>query len=91
MRKKKGSTVDSAALTSAWEKVFTSMAVDDLDAYLAQGWMTAECVTAKTGTTLDAARMRLKRMAVSGELERKKIRIMIQGAPRQIHIYRPQS
>jgi hypothetical protein len=53
--------------------------------------MSAECVTAKTGTTLDAARMRLKRMAIAGELERKKIRIMIQGAPRQIHIYRPQS
>ena len=91
MRTKKGSAVDSAALTSAWAKVFEGMVVDDLDAYLAQGWMTAECVTAKTGITLDAARMRLKRMAIAGQLEAKKIRVLIEGKLRQIYIYRPQN
>jgi hypothetical protein len=67
------------------------MAVDDFDAYLAQGWMTAECVTAKTGISIDAARSRLKRMAIAGQLEAKKIRVLIEGKLRQIYIYRPQS
>ena len=83
--------MDSAAVTSAWEKVFTSMAVDDLDAYLAEGWMTAECVTAKTGISIDAARSRLKRMGKAGQLEAKKIRVLIEGKLREISIYRPQS
>jgi hypothetical protein len=91
MRKKKGSAVDSAALTSAWAKVFEGMVVDDLDAYLAQGWMTAECVANKTSVSLDGVRMRLKRMATAGELESKKIRIMIGSASRMIHIYHPKS
>ncbi len=91
MRTKKGSAVDSAALTSAWAKVFEGMVVDDLDAYLAQGWMTAECVAAKTGISIDAARMRLKRMGKAGQLEAKKIRVLIEGKLRQIYIYRPQN
>jgi hypothetical protein len=83
--------VDSAAVTKAWAKVFTSMAVDDLDAHLAQGWMTAECVMKKAGISIDAARSRLKRMGKAGQLEAKKIRVLIEGKLRQIHIYRPQS
>jgi len=83
--------VDSAALTSAWEKVFEAMAVDDLDAYLAEGWMTPERVMEKTGVTLDSARMRLNRMSRSGELECKKIRAIAGGIPRNICIYRPRS
>jgi hypothetical protein len=90
MRKNKGKPVDAAALTSAWQKVFDSMAVDDLDACVAQGWMAAECVATKTGISIDAARSRLKRMGKAGQLEAKKIRVLIEGKLRQIYIYRPQ-
>jgi hypothetical protein len=67
------------------------MAVDDLDAYLAQGWMSVECVVKKTGITIDAARSRLKRMGETGQLEVKKIRSAHSGKLREISIYRPQS
>jgi hypothetical protein len=91
MRANKRKSVDAAALTSAWQKVFSNMAADDLDAYLAQGWMAAECVATKTGISIDAARARLKRMGKAGQLEAKKIRVLIEGKLRQIYIYRPQS
>ena len=83
--------MDSAALTSAWGKVFTSMAVDDLDAYLAEGWMTPHEFSASAGCSLDSARSKLKRMSDSGELQRKKVRIKIGAWTRETHIYRPQS
>ena len=83
--------MDSAALTSAWERVFNSMAVDDLDAYLAQGWMTAECVMKKTGVTISSARAQLQRLAKMKELESKKIRTIVGGIARQLCIYRPRS
>ena len=83
--------MDTTALTSAWEKVFESMAVDDLDAYLAEGWMTAELVAQQTGATNDAAFGRLKRMLKSGKIVRKKIRVMHAGIAREVCIYRPQS
>jgi hypothetical protein len=91
MRKKKGSAVDTAALTSAWEKVFTSMAVDDLDDYKAKGWMSADCFATQAGVTLDSARCMLRRMAQSNKVETKKIRAMVGKVIREISIYRPQS
>jgi hypothetical protein len=91
MRANKRKSLDSAAVTKAWEKVFEGMAVDDLDAYLAQGWMTPHEFSASAGCSLDSARAKLKRMSDSGELQRKKVRIKIGAWTRETHIYRPQT
>ena len=91
MRKSKRQPVDSAALTSAWEKVFSQMTVDDLDAHIADGWMTPELVAQRTHVSLEATRCRLKRMADSGDLEQKKIRVLVEEKLRQIRIFRPRS
>ena len=78
-------------MTSAWAEVFDSMAVDDLDAYKAEGWMTPECVMEKTGASISSARGQLQRLTGIGKLETKKIRVMTGGTARHINIYRPQS
>ena len=91
MRANKRKSVDSAALTSAWQKVFDSMAVDDLDSYKAEGWMSADCFATQAGITLDSARCMLRRMAQSNKVEAKKIRAMVGKVIREISIYRPQS
>ena len=91
MRTNKRKPLDSATLTRAWAKVFDSMAVDDLDAYKAEGWMSAECLMEKTGATICSARAQLKRLSSLGRLETKKIRVMTGGTARHINIYRPQS
>jgi hypothetical protein len=83
--------VDSAAVAKAWEKVFDSMAVDDLDACKAEGWMSVECFASKAGVSHDSARCTLRRLAENRKVETKKIRAMMGKVIREISIYRPQS
>jgi hypothetical protein len=67
------------------------MVVDDLDAYKAEGWMSADCFAKRAGITIDSARCILRRMAQSNKVETKKIRAMVGKVIREISIYRPQS
>jgi hypothetical protein len=89
MRKNKRKSLDSAALTEAWEAVFQSMAIDDLEAYVDSGWMTPESAAQKVGITVESMRMRLKRMVELGTMEAKKIRAMRSKKACDIFIYRP--
>jgi predicted ArsR family transcriptional regulator len=91
MRTNKRKPVDSAAVTKAWAKVFDSMAVDDLDAYLADGWMTTEGIAKKSGIAMNAAKNQMARMVEAGKIEVKKIRAMTGKVIREINIYRPQT
>jgi predicted ArsR family transcriptional regulator len=91
MRTNKRKPVDSAAVTKAWAKVFDSMAVDDLDAYLADGWMTTEGIAKKSGIAMNTAKNQMARMAEAGKIEVKKIRAMTGKVIREINIYRPQT
>jgi hypothetical protein len=91
MRKNKGKPVDSAALTSAWAKVFEGARSECIKEYESAGWMTCEGFAKTTDITIDAARHCLDRMKKSGKLEHKKIRAAVNGITRAINIYRPQT
>jgi predicted ArsR family transcriptional regulator len=67
------------------------MAVDDLDAYLADGWMTTEGIAKKGGIAMNTAKNQMSRMAEAGKIEVKKIRAMTGKVIREINIYRPQT
>jgi hypothetical protein len=91
MRKKKGSAVDSAAVTKAWSAVFAEAKVESVEVYESKGWMTAETFSNHAKLTIHAARHQLDRMQKSGKLENKKIRAIVNGSARAVNIYRPQT
>jgi hypothetical protein len=91
MRANKRQSVDSAALTSAWEKVFEEARSERIEEYEAAGWMTCESFAKSADITIDAARHCLDRMRKKGRLEHKKIRATVGSVTRFFNIYRPRS
>jgi predicted ArsR family transcriptional regulator len=91
MRTNKRKPVDSAALTSAWAKVFAEAKIESIEVYESKGWMTAETFSNHAKLTIHAARHQLDRMQKNGKLESKKIRAMVSGSARTVNIYRPQT
>jgi hypothetical protein len=91
MRANKRKPVGSTAVASAWEAVFSEMAVDDWETYRAEGWLRSEDVLKKSSVSARAVRCQLDRMVQAGRLERKKIRLNLEGMIRAINIYRPRT
>jgi hypothetical protein len=83
--------VGAAAVKEAWEAVFTGMEIVDFETCRAQGWLRTEDIIKQSGASLASVRCRLHRMVHSGELERKKIRVNLDGVAREINIYRPRT
>jgi hypothetical protein len=91
MRANKRKPVGAAAVKEAWEAVFSEMAVDDWETYRAEGWLRSEDVIKQSTVSARAVRCQLERMVQSGRLERKKIRLNLDGMIRAINIYRPRT
>jgi hypothetical protein len=89
MRANKRKPVGAADLTSAWEAVFTGMEVVDFETCRAQGWLRTEDIINQSTASIASVRCQLQRMVHAGELERKKIRVNVDGVARMINIYRP--
>jgi hypothetical protein len=91
MRANKRKPVGAADLKSAWEAVFSEMAAEDWETYRTEGWLRSEDVTKQFTVGSRAVRCQLDRMVQAGKLERKKIRLNLDGVTRAINIYRPQT
>jgi hypothetical protein len=91
MRKNKRESVGAADLTSAWEAVFTGMEIVDFETYRTQGWLRTEDIINQSTASIASVRCQLQRLVHSGELERKKIRVNVDGVARMINIYRPRT
>ena len=89
MRKNTRKSVDSAALTSAWAKLFDSLSVDDLDAHFAEGWRTADAICKETKSPMNTVRARMNRLIELGRMETKKIRAKNGNMVREVSLYRP--
>ena len=89
MREKKRSAVDVANVEQAWSDFFDASRIDDLDAYVAEGWMTAEMVAKALEVTLNVARCRLYHGAKGGKFENKTMRVLLGGRAEKLNIYRP--
>jgi hypothetical protein len=89
MRKNKRKSVDSAALTAAWNAAFEVAKIERLEDYEAEGWMWSVSFAEKAGITRTSALHRLERMHAAGKLEQKKIRVTYGGYARNIWIFRP--
>jgi hypothetical protein len=91
MRANKRKPVGSAAVTKAWEAVFSEMAAEDWETYRTEGWLRSEDVLKQSTGSSHAVRFRLDRMVQAGKLERKKIRLNRDGFTRSVNIYRPRT
>ena len=78
-----------SAITAAWEKVFAEATLDDIDALHAEGWLTGEDFSKRTGISRNASCMRLNHLVSIGECEVKKVRVQIGNTRRETNIYRP--
>jgi hypothetical protein len=91
MRANKRKPVGATAVKEAWEAVFSEMSVEDWETYRAEGWLRSEDVIKQSTVSARAVRCQLERMVQSGRLERKKIRLNLDGMIRAINIYRPRT
>lgn len=89
MRAKKRTAVAPANVKQAWSDFFDANRIDDLDAYIADGWMTAEMIGKKLGVTQNVASCQLYNEVQGGKFETKDLRVMLRNRRQPIKMYRP--
>lgn len=89
MRKEKWSSVDTPALTKAWEAFFEDVSVADPADLKGDGWMTNMEIAEHSKLKGVAGRQLADIANKRGVLEKKVVKIIVNGRRKAINFYRP--
>ena len=89
MREKKTKSVDSPSITKAWAEFFKSTAACDTEELKKQGWMTNSEIEKKVILEGSAGRQVAENAFRRGVMEKKAVKIMLNGKRQKVNFYRP--
>lgn len=89
MRKKKRPSVATPDLTKAWGAFFEQVAVCDPEELKKQGWMTNAEIAELSKLEGEAGRQLADGAVRRGTLEKKAVKIMLNGKRQKVNFYRP--
>ena len=89
MRTKKRPSVATPDLTKAWGAFFAQVAVCDPEELKKQGWMTNAEIADLSKLEGEAGRQQADGAVRRGTLEKKAVKIMLNGKRQKVNFYRP--